>query len=229
MTPPHIGIKICGLLSPAMALACADAGADAIGMVFHPPSPRNIQPAQARAITARLPPHVAKVGVFVDQDTEEIARIAAQAGLDAVQLHTVLPGDRYARLTRHGLHVVQVLRSSGAELLAQACALPPAVGLLVECGRGALPGGNGAAWNWADAAVLRELRPFAVAGGLDPANVAQALLASGASAVDVSTGVESAPGSKDLARVAAFIAAVRAAGATSRGRVFQIANLKSQI
>jgi phosphoribosylanthranilate isomerase len=127
----------------------------------------------------------------------------------------------YAAFARHGLHVVQVLRCTESELPAQARALPPAVGLLVECGRGALPGGNGAAWNWGAAAIIQAIRPFAVAGGLDSTNVAQALAASGASAVDISTGVETAPGIKDLGKVKAFVAAVRAAGAVSRGSVFR--------
>ena len=93
--------------------------------------------------------------------------------------------------------------------------------MLVECGRGVLPGGNGTVWQWADAAALSGVRPFAIAGGLSPDNVAAALAVSGASAVDVSSGVECAPGVKDLARVRSFIAAAREARADAAGPVFR--------
>jgi len=220
MSAPRIEIKICGLTSPTAAIACVAAGANAIGMVFHSASPRNLSLAQARAIAAGLPPGAAKVGVFVDQTADEIVHVAAHVGLDTVQLYGPPSGLSYNLFARQNLHVVQVLRSTGTDLLAQARALPPTVGLLVECGRGTLPGGNGVTWNWADAAILRECRPFAVAGGLDASNVAQAIAASGASAVDVSSGVEASPGAKDLDKVAAFVAAVRASGISGRGPVF---------
>ena len=215
-----IEIKICGITTPAAAAACSAAGTDAIGMVFHPASPRNLAPAQARMIAAAIPAGVAKVGVFVDQTPDEVLRIVAQVGLDTVQWYGTPDVKTYAAFARHRLRVVQVLRSTGNELLTQSRALPPNVGLMVECGRGPLLGGTGVAWNWAEAAILREIRPFAVAGGLDAANVAQAIAASGASAVDVSTGVEASPGVKHLGKVIAFVAAVRASGARSVGQVF---------
>ena len=217
----RIEIKICGLTSPAVANACAAMGADAIGMVFHPASPRHLQTEQAQEIAIHIPAGVAKVGIFVDQTMDAILHLASQIRLDAVQLYGAPAGYDYEAFAREGLHVVQVLRSAPHELPALAAALPPSVGILVECGRGTLPGGNGAAWNWSDAAVLREIRPFALAGGLDADHVAQALTASGASAVDVSSGVEAAPGIKDLGKVTAFIAAVRASGARSQGQVFR--------
>lgn len=220
MSAPRIEIKICGLTTPAAAVACAAAGADSLGMVFHPSSPRNLTPAQARAIAAALPSSVAKVGVFVNQDADEILRIAALVGLNTVQLHGAPARQSSELFRRHGLHVVHMLCGASNYLLTQARSIPPMVGVLVECGRGALPGGNGTPWNWGEAVVLREIRPFAVAGGLDPANVAQALAASGASGVDVSSGVEAAPGIKDPGKVTAFVAAVRASGAIGRGRVF---------
>ncbi len=221
MNTPRIEIKICGLTSPELAVACAAAGADAIGLVFHPVSPRNLRPEQARAIAAALSRNVARVGVFVAQTPGEILRIADLAALDAVQLCGSADAAACDELIRHGLHVVQVLRSTGAELLAEAQALPLSVGVLVECGAGAQLGGIGKAWNWADAAVLRGCRPFAIAGGLDAATVGQAIAASGAPAVDVSSHVERAPGIKDLDKVAAFVAAVRTSGARSNGRVFK--------
>ena len=221
MIQPGIEIKICGLTTPAEALACAAAGADAIGLVFHAASPRNLLPAQAQAIAAGLPCAVARVGIFVTQGTAEILQIAAQVGLTAVQVYGAPGSYDYPAFASQGLQVVQVLRCSGAELLRQAHALPANLGLLVECGRGTLPGGNGIAWNWSDSALLCGVRAFAVAGGLDAANVAEALRASGAAAVDVSSGVESAPGTKDLTKVTAFIATARACGATGAGCVFR--------
>ena len=221
MNTPRIEIKICGLTTPAAANACAAMGADAIGMVFHPASPRNLQPEQAQTIATHIPAGVARVGIFVDQTTDAILRLAALIRLDTVQLYGAPAGYDYEAFAREGLHVVQVLRGASHELPALASALPPSVGILVECGRGTLPGGNGVAWNWGEAAVLREIRPFALAGGLDADHVAQALITSGASAVDVSSGVEAAPGIKDLGKVTAFIAAVRASGARSQGHVFR--------
>ena len=225
MNAPRIEIKICGLTSPEMAVACATAGADAIGLVFHPPSPRNLRMDQAKAIAVALPRHVARVGVFVAQTSVEILRIADQVGLQAVQLCGPVDAAACDTFLRHDLHVVQVLRSTGAELLAEARALPLSVGVLVECGTGAQLGGTGKTWNWSDAAVLWGCRPFAIAGGLDAATVGQAIAASGAIAVDVSSGVERAPGVKDLAKVAAFVAAVRDAGAIGTGQVFRGARI----
>ena len=221
MSVTRIEIKICGLTTPASAIDCVAMGADAIGMVFHPTSPRNLQPPQAQEIAQNLPAGVAKVGVFVNQTADEILRISEYVGLNTVQFHGKPVASLHERLARHGLHFVQKLCGSGNRLLAQVRLLPPAIGVLVECGRGALPGGNGTPWNWDEAIVLRDLRPFAVAGGLDAANVAQALAVSGASAVDISSGVEVAPGIKDLSKVTAFIAAVRASGAQGGGRVFR--------
>ena len=221
MSTPRIEIKICGLTTKAAAMACAAAGADAIGMVFHAASPRNVNPAQAHEITANLPARVARVGVFVNQTAEEILQIVTQAGLNCVQLHGAPGKQSYELFLQQGLHVVQMLCGRGANLLSQAAKLPPAVGVLVECGRGALPGGNGTPWNWGEAIVLHGIRPYAVAGGLAPSNVKEALTASGASAVDVSSGVESAPGIKDLAKVTALINAVRSSGASGGGNVFR--------
>jgi len=163
---------------------------------------------------------VAKTGVFVNQTADEIFRIASQVGLDTVQFHGAPTASLYDILARNGLHVVQKLCGSEIRLLAQARLLPPAAGVLVECGRGTLPGGNGTPWNWGEASVLRDIRPFAVAGGLDASNVAQALAISGASGVDVSSGVEAAPGIKDMGKVTAFVAAVRTSRACGRGNVF---------
>ncbi len=215
-----IAIKICGLTSPVQAAACVEAGADAIGVVFYPPSPRHVGVAGARVIVEALPPRFPVVGVFAGASAATIVATAAAAGLGVVQLHTLPAAGAYERLARAGLHVIQTLSSCGEALRDAAAALPPAVRLLVECGRGRLPGGNGAPWEWGGAAVVRGLRSFAIAGGLAPANVKAALDASGADAVDASSGVESAPGLKDLALVKEFVSAVRACAPAPRGELF---------
>ena len=216
MTPGRIEIKICGLATPETAVLCATAGADAIGLVFHAPSPRNVTPERAAEIAAAVPAHVARVGVFAAQDAAAILAIAATAGLTAVQLHGPCAALPAAPFLAAGLRPVYVLCAAGDELVRQARTVPAEAGVLVECGRGVLPGGNGAAWAWSEAAALAGVRPFAIAGGLDAASVAAAVAVSGATAVDVSSGVESAPGRKDPARIRAFIAAARAAGDARR-------------
>ena len=205
-----IEIKICGLTDPTEARACAEAGADAIGLVFHPPSPRNLDPERARAISDSLPPRVARVGVFADADADTILRIAAAARLTALQLHG--PGSLAAlpRLLDAPYRVIVVLRST-AGLIQSARALPETVGLLVECGRGVLPGGNGAVWEWSAAAPLAAVRPFALAGGLSSDTVVGAVRDARSAAVDISSGVESSPGHKDEVRVRLLIGRLTAA------------------
>jgi phosphoribosylanthranilate isomerase len=189
---------------------CAEAGAGALGAVFFEKSPRNVTPAQARFLFDGLPEAIARVGVFVDTHPEAVIAIARAAALDTVQLHGSESLETIEAIRRAGFHVVKVLQSTGDELVAAARALPPQVGILVECGKGTLPGGNAAIWNWGAAAPLAELRPFAIAGGLHLQNLAVAARASRASGFDVSSGVESAPGLKDEAAVRAFVQAAAA-------------------
>ncbi len=206
--PHNIEIKICGLTDPGEAVACVAAGADAIGFVFHPPSPRHLTPERARGIAAALPCGIARVGVFADGDARAIRSMADTVGLTAVQLHSVGAQAAGPELLAAGLRVVIVLRNIDT-LVDDFRHLPHNAGLLVECGRGVLPGGNGATWAWDRAAALAGIRPFAIAGGLTPDNVCAALTASRASAVDLSSGVESTPGRKDPSLIARLIAAVR--------------------
>lgn len=201
-------LKICGLTDPGDARFCADAGAAALGAVFYPPSPRNVAPERAAEVFADVPPDVARVGVFVDAPAAAILRAARVAGLAVAQLHGAEPPALAAELLAAGLRVLKVLR--GGDLAAGAARYPAGTRLLVECGRGALPGGNGAAWDWGAARVLAP-RPFALAGGLGPANLASAAAASGAVFFDLSSAVESAPGRKDRDKVLAAVAAARAA------------------
>jgi phosphoribosylanthranilate isomerase len=201
-------LKICGVTTPATARFCADAGVGALGAVFFPKSPRYVTPQQARAMFEGLPPRVARVGVFVDLPPDEILAVAREAGLTTLQLHGDEPPADILTLQAAGYRVIKVLKATGEKLLNAAHEIPASAGILVECGAGTLPGGNGAAWDWAGAAPLADACPFALAGGLTPDNIAGALRLSRASACDVSSGVESAPGIKDHAAIRALVAAL---------------------
>lgn len=210
MTPHNhtIEIKICGLTDPAEAVACAAAGVQAIGLVFHPSSPRYVTPPRARVIAASLPREVARVGVFVDDDARTIRAVAETVGLTSVQLHGATAYAAGNALCAAGLHVIFVLREA-ATLVADVRHLPPDARVLIECGRGRLPGGNGVVWAWEQAAVLANLCAFAIAGGITPDNVGAALTQAHACAVDLSSSVETTPGRKDLPRIIRLVAAVR--------------------
>lgn len=202
-------IKICGLTRPDQARACADLGADAIGLVFFDKSPRNVTLNQAAAIRDALPPHVAAAGVFVNPGRETLADVVRQCGLDIVQLHgsesPEFVADLHAILKVPIIKVLFATRSPGfgdADRYG-------AAGYLVECGRGPLPGGNAMAWDWTAAQAVGRDFPLILAGGLAPDNVAEAIGACLPDAVDASSSLEAGPGVKDLERVADFIARVK--------------------
>ena len=210
-----VQVKVCGLTRVEEAVACAQAGARAVGCVFYAKSPRCVTAATARAIRRALPPEVACVGVFVDEPFEGIMALAAQTGFTAVQLHGSEAPEVVERLRREGLFVIKALftdRAPGMETASQYSASA----YLVECGRGALPGGNAHAWEWGRAAALGQHHPLILAGGLTPENAAQAVRAALPDAVDVSSGVEAGPGRKNIRKVEQFIAAVATAGARRR-------------
>jgi phosphoribosylanthranilate isomerase len=225
-------VKICGLTTPGDAALAAAAGADAIGLNFVAGSPRVLGIDAARAVAAAVPPGVLKVGVFAGATAAEIRRIAEAVGLDAVQLHGHLDGagpgvdppERCGELA--GRTVIRAVRlEPGSDPLAAArvwltaaAALghPPAMVIVdAPVTRGTAPGhlgGTGATANWAALAGARPLGPpMALAGGLTPDNVAEAIRASMAAAVDTASGVESAPGRKDPEKLRAFVAAARQA------------------
>jgi phosphoribosylanthranilate isomerase len=204
---PHV--KICGITRRPDALFCAEAGAGALGAVFYEKSPRNVAPAAVRKLFEGLDPLIARVGVFVNASVDTMVRTARIAALDVIQMHGEETAETIEALLREGFHVVQAIKRTGPELLAAARALPPQTGILVECGRGALPGGNGVAWNWSKAAPLASFRAFAIAGGLNSQNVAAVARDSLATGFDASSGVETAPGLKDEAAVRAFLRAAR--------------------
>ena len=202
-------LKICGITRRADALFCAEAGAGALGAVFYAKSPRNISAGAARKLFLDLPPQIARVGIFVNASVDTMLRTARIAALDTVQMHGEETVDKIEAVLHEGLHVVQAIKRTGKDLLAAGRALPPQVGILVECGRGALPGGTGTVWDWGQAAPLAQFRRFAIAGGLNAENITAAARDSHATGFDVSSGVEISPGIKDPAAVRAFMRAVR--------------------
>jgi len=205
----NVRVKICGITSVADALTAVAAGADALGFMFHPPSPRNVSVEAARTIIAALPPFVARVGVFVDTPEAEIRRIATACGLDTLQLHGAEPPGFCQRLAPWS--VVKAFRVRGPETLAELGAYPGMAWLLDSYVAGAM-GGTGKTFNWDLAAqAVRGGGTVLLAGGLTPANVADAVRAVRPYGVDVSSGVESAPGRKDAGKVRELIAAAKAA------------------
>jgi phosphoribosylanthranilate isomerase len=206
-------VKVCGITSAEDARLSIEAGADALGFVFWQMSPRKVDPQKAAAIARELPPFVLRVGVFVDMPKADMARIADAVGLDLLQLHGDEPPEALAGLPRRAVKAVRVGKGFVQdEALRFASA---ASGLLVDtrlAGETQMPGGTGQAFDWKLVKGLADRVPFLVlAGGLGPANVADAVRSVRPHAVDVSSGVETLPGRKDPAKVRAFVQAARAA------------------
>ncbi len=213
-----IAVKICGLTTRDTLEAAVRAGADFVGFNFYPPSPRFLELAAAPELAGATPPSVRRVGVFVDASDEMIERAIEAAGLDLLQLHGDEPPERLAAIkARFGLPIIKALAIAGpadvdgAQEFAGLAdwllfdAKPPPV-------PGALPGGNAAPFEWSLLAGRQWALPWMISGGLDAGNVGQAITATGALAVDVSSGVEGTRGVKDAGMIGAFIAAVREAG-----------------
>lgn len=212
-------VKICGVNRVADALAAAEAGADAIGLNFHPLSPRAVELAAAEAIVAALPQHVARVGVFVDASAAAVREAAEHLTLDFVQLHGDEPPAVVAEL--RDLRVVRAFRLGPdgwtplVEYLAECRrlqGLPAAV--LVDASRPGMLGGTGQTVDWQLARTFHELAldlPLVLAGGLTAENVGAAVAAVTPVAVDTASGVESQPGIKDGAKIAAFVSRARGA------------------
>lgn len=204
-------VKICGLTS---AQAAVDAGrADLIGLVFHPASPRAVSVTQAAGILAAVPSGVSRVALVVDADDDLLAALVALP-FDLLQLHGEESPARVAEVRgRHGLPVMKAVGLRDPDDLASLAAYEGVADRLLVDAKppraGGLPGGNGLSFDWRLVAGRVWARPWMLAGGLTAENVGAAIAATGAPAVDVSSGVESAPGVKDRDRIAAFLAAAR--------------------
>ena len=203
--------KICGITSAEKAENCVRLGADAVGCVFFPKSPRNVSREQAREISQAVAGRAATVGVFVNEPAETVAEIMIACGLSCAQLHGVETQQTVGLLRDLGFPVIKAMFATRAPYIREA-PLYRASAILVECGRGTLPGGNAETWNWQAAREADRTMPLILAGGLDPDNVGEAIKAALPDAVDVSSGVEAAPGKKDLDKIGAFLTAVRRCG-----------------
>jgi len=253
-------IKICGITNLDDALAAVDAGANAIGFVFYPKSPRYVTPDTARTIAARLPAHIEKVGVFVEQTVAEVCETARHVGLNVAQLHGKQDADFSRTLFRalangkqrptifrtwpakifdtprdapvgwdpvgvgliepdeayQGKRVRKIHVAENGDLFLETHGFRPGVisGVLLDSSSAGKPGGTGRTFDWERvqpwAGVINSISKLIVAGGLCPANIAEAIHTLHPWGVDVSTGVEREPGKKDTRKLRAFVAAVRA-------------------
>jgi phosphoribosylanthranilate isomerase len=198
-------IKICGITRVEDAIAAVRAGADAIGLVFYPPSPRCVGMEQARALCASIPPFVTVVGLFVNPEPREMERVVDALPIQLLQFH----GDETeAQCAAYGLPYIKAARvRPGLDLLECALSFPSARGLLLDAFVEGY-GGGGKTFDWSLIPPQLPL-PMILSGGLDPENVAWAVERVRPWAVDVSSGVESAKGVKDVRRIEQFIAGVR--------------------
>ena len=206
-------IKLCGLTDSTALDAAVAARADFAGFNFYPPSPRFLLPAKAAELGAQAAGRIGRVGVFVDAADAAIAEAVAAARLDAIQLHGSESPQRAAELrSRFGLPVWRVISVAKAEDIAKAADYTGAADFILfdaKTPKGTLPGGMGLAFDWSLLSGVRLALPWGLAGGLIPANVAEAVRSTGAPLVDAASGIESAPGVKDPALIAAFCAAAR--------------------
>lgn len=200
-------IKICGLTREVDVDAAVAAGADAIGFVFYPPSPRYVTPQRAAELARRLPPFVSAVGLFVNAEPADVREILDRVPLHILQFHGDEPEVDCARYRRPYLKAARV--TPDLDLVQYAACYPTASALLLDAFVEGY-GGGGKTFDWTLIPAQLPL-PVVLSGGLDAANVGEAVRRVGPAAVDVSSGVEAAKGIKDAAKIAAFIAAVRAA------------------
>lgn len=196
-----VKVKICGITCREDAREAIAAGADALGFVFFPASPRAVTEAQVRDMTMDLPPFVTRVGLFVDEAPERIDQIVRTCQLDLVQLHGNEPPEVFRRLTCRAVKALRV--RDRASLLAHQDY--PGSAVLLDAWCADRYGGTGARFDWTLAAEVACQRPVILAGGLTPENVAEAVRVVHPYAVDVSSGVETIPGRKDPLRVQRFI------------------------
>ncbi len=202
-------VKICGLTRPSDAVAACEAGADAIGLVFYPPSSRNLSPECAREISSAVPPFVQRVGLFVDADPELVREMIVEADLDLLQFHGNESAG-YCESFGRG-YIKSLAMKPGVDPATVFSQHPAARGFLLDTYHPARPGGTGETFNW-DLFPHTSGRPLILAGGLTADNVTEAIRACTPYAVDVSGGVESTPGIKSAEKISAFIRQVRMSG-----------------
>ena len=207
-------VKICGLKTPDTLAAALEAGADMVGFVFFPKSPRHIDLATAETLGQQADGRALKVALTVDADDATLAAIIAALHPDLLQLHGHETPERVAAIrARFGLPVMKAIGVAKADDLKDVAAFAAVSDRILFDAKppkdAAHPGGNGLAFDWSLITGLDLSIPSMVSGGLDPANVAEALRRTGAQGVDVSSGVETAPGQKDPAKITAFVQAAK--------------------
>jgi phosphoribosylanthranilate isomerase len=207
-------IKICGITRLEDALCAAQSGADALGFIFHPESPRYCAPERAREIISALPPGIATVGVFVNEEAKRVAQIVEQYGIDLIQLH----GDESPKYCRQlpAMRLIKAVFPRTATDLAKFSAYEVRA-FLVDFRDAERHGGTGKRADWDLAARIAKGRPLILAGGLNEANIASALAAVTPCAVDLNSGVEQAPGIKDHERLRRIITLIRKASSSEKG------------
>lgn len=215
-------VKICGLTTPETVDACVTAGAAYVGFVFYPPSPRSITPEIAQALVRRLPTGVRSVGLVVTPSDDDLRDIVATVPLDLIQLH----GDETPARVREirdsiSMPVMKAVRIADSDDVDAAMAYVDACDMLLFDARApaniaALPGGNGLTFDWSLIAGRQWPLPWLLSGGLTPETVAQAITATDAPGVDVSSGVEDRPGIKSIEKIENFIKSAAGAGPARR-------------
>ncbi|MFZ5751687.1 MAG: phosphoribosylanthranilate isomerase [Pseudomonadota bacterium] len=209
-----VRVKFCGLRRPEDVAAAVAAGAAYVGLVFFLRSPRHLTIAEARDLALRVPEGIAKVALTVDASDEDLAAILAEVPIDMLQLHGRETTGRVAAVkARFGLPVMKAVGVAGPDDLRNLDLYGQVADQILVDAKppkdAALPGGNGLAFDWRLIAQRRWPVPWMLAGGLTPANVAEAIRLTGARQVDVSSGIESAPGVKDAGLMRAFADAAR--------------------
>lgn len=213
-----VDVKICGLSTPETVTAALDGGADLIGFVFYPKSPRNVSPEEARSLAEIARGRATIVALIVDADDDLIDEITREVDPDFFQAHGHESPERVAEISaRTGRQVIKAIKIKTEADVPQAKAYARSAALILydakapETLAGALPGGNGIAFDWTLIGAGQAAQGFILSGGLTPSNVADAIKVTGASIVDVSSGVEKSPGIKDISLIREFIAAAKGA------------------
>jgi phosphoribosylanthranilate isomerase len=208
--PVHV--KICGISTPEALDAAIKGGASHIGLIFFPKSPRNVSPGQAAGLAARVPAHVKTVGVFVDPASAFLDQVRAAARLDVIQLHGAERPAVVSQIRmRHGLEVWKAISVRTRADLSQAAHYRGSVDRILFDAKtpegAALPGGMGVRFDWTLLDGYQHALPWALSGGLDARNVADAVRITRAPLIDASSGIETAPGVKSVDKIAAFLQA----------------------
>lgn len=199
-------VKICGITREADVVAAVAAGVDAVGLVFYPKSSRYIEPATAARLVSRLPPFVTPVGLFMDADADQVREVLRQVRIDVLQFHGIEPAAYCRGFGRPYMKAIGV--GAGEDVSTLAEAYPDASALLLDGHAHGQAGGTGRSFDWRR--VPRDFaQPVVLAGGLKPDNIAEAVRMVRPYAVDVSSGVEAAPGIKDAGLIEAFMSEVR--------------------